>query len=260
MADKKKNFAQLQKERQAASKVQTAARNKKAADRKANAGKAGYDKYGTKTVAQKKKDKASSTAEANRKKTISDREARDKKIKRGIQQKAQVAKIKKTISQPSTVDQTELRKKRAKETAGSSYKAPKAGDGVKDTRKPVKVKNAIKASKGMDLKAKASTDGPKKPGLKFKQSGKAKRQMDKAKKLSDRADAGAKDGSITKKKYDRLNKRAQRKAERSTGKRKSVVGTALKAVGRGAQAFGHAYAYGDTSRLKGKSVSKKNKK
>lgn len=59
------------------------------------------------------------------------------------------------------------------------------------------------------------------------------------------------------KKAARLEKRAKRQVQIGRGNRKTRLGSALKAVGKGAQAFGHAYAYGHTGRLKGNKVTSK---
>ena len=126
-------------------------------------------------------------------------------------------------------------------------------------RKKAKTASSIKAG---GLKKLGS--GPEKKELKAEKMSyadqlkarKRARGVKKAVGLTKKADKAAKKGNL--RKAARLEKRAVRKAERGAGRRKTAVGTALKTLGRGAQALGHAYAYGHTGRLKGNKVSRKN--
>ena len=84
-----------------------------------NAGKDGYDKYGVKLMSQRRKEEQ---AAVNTKKFIEDRNARNKKIKDNAAQKAQVAKIKKTmgLSDSTSSKPASSKPKRKKQAVASS--------------------------------------------------------------------------------------------------------------------------------------------
>ena len=256
--------------KQAAAKKRSEERAKRIAERKANAGKPGYDKYGVKTQAQKKKD-------ANTAEVVSRRRRRDEEIaaseRRRKSQEAgqkQAEKIKKTISKPSTVDQSELRKKRAAQTnKGSSTETPpKAPDSTSRTTKPGSSARGGFNTKTKELNIKTPkvetpnlvSQGQEGRDAKKKVSGSQKRSDARKKRRFDKADRLREKASKYKagdKKAERLEKRAKRQVQIGRGNKKTRAGSILKGIGKGAQALGHAYAYGNTNRLKGKSVTSK---
>lgn len=145
---------------------------------------------------------------------------------------------------------------------------PETGPKNREVKKIPRVKRAkttaLKSPKksGVKLDTKPTATPIKKDSgttLKFKKSRRQRRQEKGALKASNKADKGAKDGSITKKKYNRLNRRATRKAERAAGTRKTAVGTAITKVGRGLHSAGHAYATFEKKKFKTAAHKKKKK-
>ena len=257
LAAKRAAAAKREKERQA-----------KIAQRKSQAGKAGYDKYGAKTVSQKRKEKLKSESDARAKKRLKEKAAHEKGIKERAKTKAQVEKIKKNISGKSTVDQTELRAKRRAETdKGSSQRLSniknkaKGGKGLqlkkydKFGKKDLKTPDLVTKGRIGKLDAQIKKQKEEKPAAKAKKELKPKNKFeqrlkkrqerkagktDKVARLKDKAESAKRFGAD--KKADRLARRALRKKERKEGTRKSAVGTALSKVGRGA--FGALAALG----------------
>jgi len=152
-----------------------------------NAGKPGYDKYGVKLMAQRKKEEQ---AEKNKKQFIESRNARDKKIKDDAARKAQVEKIKKTmgLSEPSSsVPKSSTPKSSTPKTKNQEREAL----AIKERGIQLSATNIKPFSNGT-LAARASA------------SNENKKKLDKLQKISDRVD----------RRQDRKDNRAERLAAR----------------------------------------------
>jgi electron transport complex protein RnfC len=142
------------------------------ANKNPNTGKPGYDKYGVKTMAQRKKEKAQAAKEKIQKERRTKAEAfgkatdaRNKAIKSRAQSRKQVEKIKTTMGlnevnpKKSLPQKTDSQKKRSSAKLSSSIKA-KSGEGkYKDAR--ALSKKDIKAEK-LALKKQKGSEAPKK--------------------------------------------------------------------------------------------------
>ena len=110
-----------------------------------NAGKPGYDKYGTKLMSQRRKEEKEEQAEENRKKIIESRNARDKQIKDNAAQKAQVAKIKETMGYSDNASE---------KPKPVEKQAPREKQSVSSSITDAKIKKLDTSIKGEDIKAK----------------------------------------------------------------------------------------------------------
>ena len=221
-------MADWKKKRQQEAARRETKRQRKIRQRKKQAGKPGYDKYGTKTVAERKREEATKPGAA----------AGPKKLP-GINVPGR------TPVKPSAPKQGPQPAPERQKTAGAGKIKAK---GIKST--PV---SKIKTT-SPKIKPAPRVEKKKLSWNEQKDINKSKKKFDKASELKKRADAAGKGGNF--KKAARLERRAKRQTERGAGTRKSTAGSILKgaglALGRGLARVG---GYG--GKFKGKGSDKK---